>query len=96
MKKLAKLLVGCDAELFPLCEEEAQAFQGQPAPEIRVIAARFKKKHAKSEKLLHDPDHVRTLVVGRLAQFSYLNDPPTITVSASYAPSHLRPNHLAG
>lgn len=81
VKKLARILVGSDPELFPLCADQAQDLQDKSATEIRGIAARLEKKRDKSKQHFHDPDHVRTSITGRLAQFEYLNDPPTITVS---------------
>ena len=82
LKKLAKILVGTDSELFPSREEEAQELQDKTASEIRIIAARLEKKRARSERFLYDPDHIRTSVAGCLAQFEYLNHPPTATVSS--------------
>lgn len=82
LKKLARILVGSDPYLFPSREDHAQGLQDQPAPEIRVIAARLKRKGPKSENFFYDPDHVRTSVADYLPQFKYLNDPPTDTVSA--------------
>ena len=78
LKKLAKILVGSDPDLFPSREDHTRAFQDQPIPEIRIIAARLEKTHAKakSEKLFHDSDHVCNSVYPRLAQFAFLNDPP--------------------
>ena len=83
LKKLAKILVGSDPDLFPSREDHTRAFQDQPIPEIRIIAARLEKTRAKakSEKLFHDPNHVRNSVYPRLAQFAFLNDPPTVAVS---------------
>ena len=77
--------MGSDLHLFPSREAQAQAFHDQPAPEIRVITARLEKKRLKSETLPYDPDHVRTSVIDRLTQFSFLNDPPTVTVSTDYS-----------
>ena len=74
--------MGSDPELFPLREDQAQDLQNKSATEIRAIAARWEKKRGKSDKL-HDPDHVRVSITGRLTQFEYLNDPPTTTVSVS-------------
>ena len=88
LKKLAKILVGSDPKLLPPREDHARAFQDQPVPEIRIIAARLEKARAKakSENIFHDPDHIRNLVIPRLAQFSFLNDPPTVAVSADPFP----------
>ena len=83
LKKLAKILVGSDPSLFPSLEDHARAFKDQPTSEIRIIAARLEKTRAKakSDKVFHDPNHVRNSVIPRLAQFAFLNDPPTATVS---------------
>jgi hypothetical protein len=81
LKKLAKILVGSNPDLFPSCEDQADALQNKPAHEIRIIAARLDKKRTKSEKPLYDSEHVRTSVIACLGQFEYLNCPPTITVS---------------
>ena len=88
LKKLAKILVGSDPKLFPSCEDHAWAFQDQPVPKIRIIAARLEKARAKakSENTFHDPNHVRNLVIPRLAQFAFLNNPPTVTVSTDPFP----------
>ena len=91
LKKLAKILVGSDPDLFPLHEDQAKAFEDQPTPEICVIAARLEKTWAKGKgkskaEQLHDPKDVHDLVTGRLAQFAYLNYPPTTTVSPDSTP----------
>ena len=87
LKKLAKILVGVDLGLFPLLTEDHKAFADRSAPEIRTIAARMEKKKKKApagSQPLHDSSHVRASVTSRLAQFAYLNDPPTATVSIVY------------
>lgn len=80
MKKLAKILVGSDPELFLSPENIKQPFKDRVAPEIRVIATRSSKKSARSHPF-YDPDHVRTSVIDRLTDYAFLNDPPTTTVS---------------
>ena len=74
-----------------------QAFQDQPAQEIRLIAAKMEKnrKKVKHEKLF-DPTHVRTSVTTRLAYFAYLNDPPATDVSTIYPSHYVRPNYSTG
>lgn len=89
LKKLAKILVGVDLGLFPLLTEDHKAFADRSAPEIRTIAARMEKKKKKKKapagsQPLHNSSHVRASVTSRLAQFAYLNDPPTATVSIVY------------
>ena len=98
LKKLAKILVGSDLNIFPLCKDHAQAFQDQPALEIHIIATRLEKAQAKakSNTLFHNPDHVRNSVFARLAQFAYLNDPPTVTMSAGLFPCYSQLDHSTG
>jgi hypothetical protein len=79
LKKLARILVGADAELFPSPENIDGRFKNQTAPEIRVAASKSSKKPTHLHPF-HDPDHVRALVTGRLVDFAFLNDPPTATV----------------
>ena len=90
--------MGSDLNIFPLRKDHAQAFQDQPAPEIRIIATRLEKAQAKakSNTLFHDPDHVRNSVIARLAQFAYLNDPPTVTMSAGLFPCYSQLDHSTG
>lgn len=83
LKKLAKILVGSDPDLFPLRSDQAQEFQDKSAAEIRLIAARLEKKNGKAE-LLYDPDHIRTSIMESLTQFKYLNYPVTTSVSISH------------
>ena len=86
LKKLAKILVGVDLGLFPLLTEDHKAFADRSAPEIRTIAAKMekKKKAPAGSQPLHGSSHVRASVTSCLAQFAYLNDPPTATVSIVY------------
>ena len=61
------------------------------AAEIRVAATKFEKKSCpKTGQLHYDPDQVRTLVVDRLEQFAFLNNPPTTAVSVSWIFSHIK------
>lgn len=77
LKKLTKILVGSDSDLFPSPENDKQCFQSKATPEIRVIAARSAKRPTLSHPL-YDPDHVQTSVASRLINFSFLN---AVTVS---------------
>lgn len=79
LKKLARVLVGLDPELFPSPENISQPFKSQTAPEICGTAARLSRKPVKSSPFW-DLDHVCTLVADCLAGFAFLNDPPTATV----------------
>ena len=83
MKKLVKILVGSDPELFPIPENIGEPFKDQTAPEIRAIAAKSSRKTTKSHPFW-DPDHVHTSVTDRLVDFAFLNDPPTSTVCVQY------------
>jgi hypothetical protein len=81
LKKLAKILVGSDPEIFPSNENKHQ-FQDQTVPEIRAAAARLEKKSGRGQKTpIYDPAHVSTMVTNRLINFAYLNNPPTVVVS---------------
>lgn len=91
LKKLARVLVISDPDLFPLSKDQhALLVQDFTAPEIRASATRMEKKQAKSrsERPRHDPAHVRTLINERLAQFAFLNDPPISSVSVGHTPIH--------
>ena len=82
LKKLAKIFVGVDPSLFPLSEDH-KSFLDRSAPEVRTIAARMEKKKKKAKAVsqpLHDSNHVRTSVASRLAQFAFMNNPPTANV----------------
>ena len=98
LKKLAKTLVGYDHNIYLLCEDHMQAFQDQPTPEICIIATRLEKTQAKSKSktLFYDPDHFQNSVIAHLSHFTYLNDPPTATVSASLLFCHLQLDCLTG
>jgi hypothetical protein len=89
MKKLAKSLVGADPEIFPPREgQEPLELLDEPIADIRTITSRKERRKSKSkpEQPLHDPEHVRDAVTCRLVQFAYLNDPPTVDVSAGFLP----------
>ena len=88
LKKLVKILVGSDPSLFPSLEDHARAFKDQPTSKIRIIAARLEKTRvkAKSDKVFHNPNHVRNSVIPHRAQFTFLNDPPMATVSIYPSP----------
>ncbi|KAF9789591.1 hypothetical protein BJ322DRAFT_1105454 [Thelephora terrestris] len=80
LKKLAKILVGVDPGLFPLLSKDHNALADRSAPEIRTIAAKMlknKKNTPATSQPLYDYSHVRASVTSRLAQFAYLNNPPT-------------------
>lgn len=80
LKKLARILVGSDPELFPLPEDSKQPFEDKAAPEIRGIAAKSAKRSTQS-RTFHDPGHVHTSVTACLIDFAFLNDPPIATAS---------------
>jgi len=82
LKKLARVLVGSDPELFPSPENIDQPFKDQTAPRICVVAAKSSKKPIKSHPFW-DPSHVRILVANHLVDFSFLNDPPMAAVGFS-------------
>jgi hypothetical protein len=81
LKKLARILVGSDPDLFPSPENIAEPFKNQTAPEIRLTVARSSKKPAHRSHQVHNPDHIRALVADHLADFAFLNNPPTTAVS---------------
>lgn len=74
LKKLAKILVAADPEIFSSPENTFEL--NQTAPEIRTIGGRAKKSSTTSK-----PSDVRASVATHLSRFAFLNDPPTATVS---------------
>ncbi|KAF9777993.1 hypothetical protein BJ322DRAFT_1214923 [Thelephora terrestris] len=77
LKKLAKLLVASDPELFPISEDQ-EGILTRSVPEIRRIASRLERRARFGIALPpHNPNHVRTSVVSRLTDSVYLNEPPT-------------------
>ena len=81
VKKLAKILVASDSELFPASANES--FDNKTTIEIRAAAAKALKKSGQSHSP-HDPSRIRTLIEERLTNFSFLNDPPTDEVRLLY------------
>ncbi|KAF9783130.1 hypothetical protein BJ322DRAFT_1110024 [Thelephora terrestris] len=75
LKKLAKILVKSDPELFPPENNEGPPWD-KTTSEIRTIAARLARQPANVQPL-YDSNHVRTLVARRLTDLVFLNNPPT-------------------
>ncbi|KAF9781496.1 hypothetical protein BJ322DRAFT_1022910 [Thelephora terrestris] len=75
LKKLAKILIKSDPELFPPENNEGPPWD-KTTSEIRTIAARLAKQPANVQPL-YDSNHVRTLVARRLTDLVFLNNPPT-------------------
>jgi len=94
LKKLAQILVRLDPDLFPSPKNINESFKEQTAPEIRTIAA--KSLGSARSNPLHDPDHIRASVADRLTEFTFLNNPPTATVSPQLLRAVIQSDGFAG
>ena len=90
LKKLAQILVASDPSIFPPSERQQLILSARSAPEIRRMDSRAPRF------VSNDPEHVHTIITSQLANFGFMNDPPTATVSGTSSSRDSRPDHPQG